>query len=169
MKTRIVFGILALFIIIIGVVLSSISNTNKPTLDNTETPSGPSSVNKTKVERLYLSTSEAPKIGLINELNRPDSDINEDLKLVKGVFTHFRTVFKENPVGSHHEILAVLSGDNKQQIAYIPRDHPAVINGELHDRWGTPFYFHQITGEIMEVRSAGPDKQHWSSDDIIIR
>jgi hypothetical protein len=37
--------------------------------------------------------------------------------------------------------------------------------GELTDRWGTPFFFHQVSKAQMEVRSAGPDRRMWTADD----
>jgi hypothetical protein len=41
--------------------------------------------------------------------------------------------------------------------------------GELVDRWGTPYFFHQLSRDHMEIRSAGPDKVMWTQDDPIIR
>ncbi len=40
-------------------------------------------------------------------------------------------------------------------------------NGELVDRWGTPYFFHQISGADTEIRSAGPDKIMYTADDIV--
>jgi hypothetical protein len=34
------------------------------------------------------------------------------------------------------------------------------------DRWGTPLYFHAISRDRLEVRSAGPDKVMWTEDDV---
>ena len=39
-------------------------------------------------------------------------------------------------------------------------------NGELCDRWGTPFFFHAESAAHMEIRSAGPDKKMWTDDDV---
>jgi len=41
--------------------------------------------------------------------------------------------------------------------------------GELVDYWGTPFFFHQLSGTQMEIHSAGPDRQMWTGDDIVIK
>jgi hypothetical protein len=37
------------------------------------------------------------------------------------------------------------------------------------DRWDTPYFFHQMSASHMEVRSAGPDKMLWTSDDIVVQ
>jgi hypothetical protein len=36
----------------------------------------------------------------------------------------------------------------------------------LIDRWGTPYFFHALSGEHMEIHSAGPDRQFHSADDL---
>ena len=66
----------------------------------------------------------------------------------------------------HAEITAALTGDNSLGLRLIPRTHPAInAAGELVDRWGTPFLFHALAGDRMEVRSAGPDKKFGTPDD----
>jgi len=39
--------------------------------------------------------------------------------------------------------------------------------GEMIDPWGTPYFFHQISGTQMEIHSAGPDHVMWTSDDLV--
>jgi hypothetical protein len=33
----------------------------------------------------------------------------------------------------------------------------------------TPFLFHQISGAVMEIYSAGPDRKMWPADDLMIK
>ena len=106
---------------------------------------------------------------LADALNSPTTDIHADLRLLSEIVATFRTNFLRdgNPVGSNAEITAALTGRNKLQLALIPRDHPAInADGELCDRWGTPFFFHAESATRMEIRSAGPDKKMWSADDV---
>lgn len=106
---------------------------------------------------------------LADALNSPATDIHADLRLVSEIVATFRTNFLRdgNPVGSNAEITAALAGKNKLQLALIPPDHPAINQeGELCDRWGTPFFFHAESATRMEIRSAGPDKKMWSADDV---
>ena len=41
--------------------------------------------------------------------------------------------------------------------------------GELTDAWGTPYFFHQLSGTEMEIHSAGPDRRMFTGDDLIAR
>jgi hypothetical protein len=74
-----------------------------------------------------------------------------------------------NPVGENSEITAALTGRNRLSYAFILPGSPAINSkGELCDRWGTPFFFHQLSGERMEIRSAGPDRKLWTPDDEVL-
>jgi len=78
--------------------------------------------------------------------------------------------FGGNPVGTNPEITSALNGDNPKQIKFLQPDAGMRINGngELVDNWGTPFFFHQLSGSQTEIRSAGPDRKMWTSDDLVI-
>jgi len=105
---------------------------------------------------------------IVAPLNRPDSTIARDLETLALVFDSWRSNFPRegNPVGENADITAALSGDNPLGFVLIPRNHPAInAAGELCDRWGTPFRFHQISGQVMEIRSAGPDRTFATADD----
>jgi hypothetical protein len=107
---------------------------------------------------------------LADELNSPATDIHADLRLLDGIFVRYRAATHgQNPVGDNVDITAVLTGRNALGFAFIPKDHPAInADGELCDRWGTPFFFHQLSGEEMEIRSAGPDHKLWTDDDQVL-
>lgn len=105
---------------------------------------------------------------LAAELNAPAGSIRRDLAVLNEIFVNFQTNFPRagNPVGENVEITAALTGDNSAQFAFIPKNHPAINpRGELCDRWGTPFRFHQLSGQVMEIRSAGPDGRFGTADD----
>lgn len=75
-------------------------------------------------------------------------------------------MLKENPVGTNAEITKALLGDNLKQVKVpIPAGSSVNGEGELCDRWGTPYFFHQLSAKEMEIRSAGPDRKMWTSDD----
>jgi hypothetical protein len=103
-------------------------------------------------------------------LNSPTSDIHADLRQVDAIFAAYRSATHgDNPVGDNADITAVLIGRNKLGFAFIPADCPAINSqGELCDRWGTPYFFHQLSGEEMEIRSAGPDRKMWTADDEVL-
>ena len=107
---------------------------------------------------------------IIAPLNQPGSTIARDLNAVSAVFDAWRSNFPRegNPVGENADITAALTGANRLELALIPKKHPAVnARGELCDRWGTPFRFHQLSGEQMEIRSAGPDRKFATEDDAV--
>jgi len=105
---------------------------------------------------------------LVDGLNAPDGSISTDLKLVHEVFAAWLTNFREQgiPIGENREVTAALTGANPLGFAFVPRNHPAInARGELCDRWGTPFRFHALSRQQMELRSAGPDRKFGTPDD----
>ncbi|MEI6051172.1 MAG: hypothetical protein WCQ44_00590 [Opitutaceae bacterium] len=123
-------------------------------------------LSRARVEAVY----EAPA-ALVAELNSPRSTITGDLNLINDLFTNWRINFPRvgHPFGENSEITAALIGDNPLRLPLMPRDHPAInAAGELTDRWGTPFRFHALASDRMEVRSAGPDKIFGTPDDAVL-
>lgn len=113
-------------------------------------------------------TFSAEQFPIVAPLNRADGTIDRDLAVVNELLESWRTNFPRegNPVGENSDITAALTGDNALGLALIPKNHPALnARGELCDRWGTPFRFHQLSGERMEIRSAGPDRKFATADD----
>ena len=103
-------------------------------------------------------------------LNAPGSTITRDLDIVSQIFDAWQSNFPRegNPMGENAEITAALLGDNRLGLALIHQDHRAVNErGELCDRWGTPFRFHQLSGTQMEIISAGPDRKFATADDAV--
>lgn len=112
----------------------------------------------------------AAEFPIVAPLNRPDSNLARDLETVAHVLDAWRSNFPRegNPVGENADITAALAGENRLGLVLIPRRHSAInAAGELCDRWGTPFRFHQISGQHMEIRSAGPDRKFATPDDAI--
>lgn len=70
-------------------------------------------------------------------------------------------------LGDNGDITLALVG-NSAQGAWLPRQSPRIRDGQLLDRWGTPYWFHPNAANQIEIRSAGPDKNLFSSDDIIL-
>lgn len=65
-------------------------------------------------------------------------------------------------------IANALLGDHKRKIAYFTQDHPRLnTNGELIDKYGSPYDFHFTSSKDVSIRSYGPDKEPYSDDDII--
>jgi hypothetical protein len=107
---------------------------------------------------------------LADRLNDPGADIRSDLRILDDIFQQYRSAMhSDDPVGDNIDITSAFTGHNKLGFAFIPPNHPAIsAQGELCDRWGTPFFFHQISGSQMEIRSAGPDRKLWTADDEVL-
>ncbi len=91
-----------------------------------------------------------------------------DLDKVNLMLRDFRTRMGVNPVGTNAEIMKAVMGDNPKRARLGPPEGQNLNgNGELVDRWGTPYFFHQMSAASMEIHSAGPDKTFGTPDDII--
>ncbi|NNM28014.1 MAG: hypothetical protein HKO57_00710, partial [Akkermansiaceae bacterium] len=101
----------------------------------------------------------------------PDSSPAADLVLVQDVLAAYLYTIKVPdalPTAGNREIVSALSGDNPYRIRFI--DPPIELlnpDGELTDRWGTPLFFHFVEAGEPAIRSAGPDRQMWTGDDLL--
>ncbi len=93
------------------------------------------------------------------------------LENVRRAIRQYGDMFGGNPVGNNAEITAALAGDNPKHINFIQAEAGMRLNanGEMVDSWGTPYFFHQLSGHDMEIRSAGEDRKMWSFDDLVKR
>lgn len=105
--------------------------------------------------------------------NVPDPDLaiaQTDSENIGLMLRDFRGVEGENPTGSNAEIMKAIMGGNKKGARLGPPTGMALNeHGELVDRWGSPFFFHQLSGNEMEVRSAGPDRKLYTNDDLVTK
>lgn len=80
----------------------------------------------------------------------------------------YRTLMDGNPVGTNAEIMQALMGGNPKGARLGPPEGQKMNDrGELVDRWGTAYFFHQMSATHMEIHSAGPDRVFGTEDDII--
>ena len=97
-------------------------------------------------------------------------EIRDEIDNVQLAFRDYRTVLGENPIGSNAEITKALTGDNLKQVKIpIPEGSSRNADGEMCDRWGTPYFFHQLSGKQMEIHSAGPDRKMGTGDDVVVK
>lgn len=128
-----------------------------------------------------LEGSAEPDLGLATlpiadpsayaELNSGRTTALQDVRIVEGLIVNFRQTLKADtvpPLGFNEEITRALTGKNPVELAFIPSNHPAINErGLLCDRWGTPFHFHPVANDRVDVRSAGPDKKLFTIDDAV--
>lgn len=83
------------------------------------------------------------------------------------MLSDYRTRMKENPIGSNAEIMRAVMGGNEARARLGPPEGQTLnASGELVDRWGNAYFFHQLSRDSMEIRSAGPDGKMWTTDDL---
>ena len=101
----------------------------------------------------------------------PPIKVDPEKQAVEDVALNLRSFgqrFGGNPVGTNAEIVRALMGENEARATYLPPEQRKLNgNGELIDRWGTPYFFHSESATETAVRSAGPDKILWTIDDIV--
>jgi hypothetical protein len=92
------------------------------------------------------------------------------LQNAHNAIAQFAQVYGGNPVGVNSEITAALMGNNPKHINFITPDSGLTVNtnGEMVDAWGTPLFFHQLSGHDTEIHSAGEDRKMWTFDDLVI-
>ncbi len=97
-----------------------------------------------------------------------DAETSIDFDKITLMLRDYRTLTGENPVGTNAEIMKSIMGGNPKGAMLGPPEGQSVNEaGELIDRWGTPYFFHQLTGDLMEIRSAGEDHRMWTGDDLV--
>jgi hypothetical protein len=91
------------------------------------------------------------------------------LESLRRAIHEFGSRFGGNPVGTNPEITSQMSGNNPKHLNFLRAEAGMRVNasGELIDPWGTPYFFHQLSGTVMEIHSAGPDRIMWTSDDLV--
>jgi hypothetical protein len=83
-------------------------------------------------------------------------------------FRDYANALGGNPVGTNAEITTALLGDNLKQVKLpIPAGSSQNDQGELCDPWNSPWFFHQLSGTKMEIRTAGPDRVLYTADDFV--
>ena len=91
-----------------------------------------------------------------------------ELEQVQTTLRDYRAAFGENPVGTNAEITSALRGGNAKKIQFpVPVGSSVNANGELIDRWETPYFFHQLAAKQMDIHSAGPDRTFGTDDDQV--
>lgn len=105
---------------------------------------------------------------MADRLLHPESAPEEDLEIVQSFLQIYSKAQGGNPTGDNSDITAAMTGTNGHRGRVFPRNHPSIREGQMVDRWGTPYWFHPNSGHSMEIRSAGPDRQLFTLDDVVL-
>ncbi len=70
-------------------------------------------------------------------------------------------------LGFNQDLARVLTDRENLGDSALPASHPALVDGLLIDRWGTPWQVHPLSVDILQIRSAGPDRRLYTTDDLV--
>lgn len=105
---------------------------------------------------------------LSDQLASKNQPPEKEMRAIHSLLHLYRRALGGNPTGENEEITRALTGRNPKHVAVLSENHPSISRqGELHDRWGTPYFFHALSGTRMEIRSAGADGKFYTDDDIL--
>ncbi|MCU0792053.1 MAG: hypothetical protein MUE42_04220 [Opitutaceae bacterium] len=100
-----------------------------------------------------------------------DGSAAEDLAsladLVTGYLQSGQDPAQKRPIGFNEDLIPALTDRTALGDAALPSSHPAIRDGKLLDRWGTPWQVHPLAGALIQLRSAGPDRRLYTSDDLV--
>ena len=133
-------------------------------------PSAPVGVSSPAASAPGASALPIADVSAYVDLHSARTSAQQDVHIVEALVQNFQLSLKTSavpPLGFNDEITRALTGRNPLQLAFIPPAHPAInARGELCDRWGTPYSFHPVAADRIDVRSAGPDKRLFTADDV---
>lgn len=116
-----------------------------------------------------IPIADATAYSELNDERRPPLN---DLRIVSGLLQNYQSSLKSAavpPLGFNEEIVRALTGANPLGVAFLPSSHRSINAAGLWcDRWGTPYQFHPLSAELMEVRSAGADRRLYTADDLVL-
>ncbi len=108
--------------------------------------------------------------GPLNELLRPDLTPEQQTQIVGQMLLDYWTNVRSLPNGTWEEIREQLAGKNKKDLAFVPKEHPAMTTNTFRRKPDEPgIHLHVISssGCAFQLIYEGPDKQPFTDDDQI--
>lgn len=101
------------------------------------------------------------------EMTQADTSPERELEIIQELISlNFRSG-GDTSLGDNSDVTNALIGNSEKGV-WMPRQSSRIKDGLLHDRWGTPYWFHPNSLGQMEIRSAGPDRELFTQDDILL-
>lgn len=115
-------------------------------------------------------TAPLPGEQILASYGKPDTRPEEDLSMMAHAFSNLTLLIKGDApfrMGANEEFAAALRGKNRDRLRLLPDTHPCFnAQGQIVDRWATPLFFHVNDRDHIDIRSAGPDKEMGTPDDL---
>lgn len=111
-----------------------------------------------------------PGAEILKNYASPSTRPEDDLQAMAHVFSNLRLLVKGDApfrMGANEEFAAALMGRNAAKEVFLMGPHACLnAQGQLVDRWGSPLFFHVRDRDRIDIRSAGPDCEMWTADDL---
>ncbi len=109
---------------------------------------------------------------LLQGYGDPSASPIEDLRKIQHVATGYFSLIKDSqhfPIGGNEDFSAALRGENPNRQIFIRASNPVFSQqGLLLDRWGSPMIIHPEAWRVLSIRSAGPDRIPYNTDDLVL-
>jgi hypothetical protein len=123
------------------------------------TPVPATANNDTLVGETILRGYADPNLSPENDLTLMSRLMENSLLLLKAA--------AHRPLSANEDWADLFRGKNGAREEFLRAPHVALNDqGQLIDRWQTPLFFHALGGGRYEIRSAGPDRTMWTTDDL---
>lgn len=130
----------------------------------TETSSAPTPRNP-------AAAGDPPGDAILHAYGDPSRTPAQDMELLACATGNFLLVSKnlrDRPLATNADWSNALRGRVSGADRWLSEDNPVFdTKGHLCDRWGSPLFFHSLGGRRWEIRSAGPDRELWTADDLL--
>lgn len=107
---------------------------------------------------------------ILKDYARPGTRPEDDLSSLAHAVSNLMLLVKGGApfrMGANEEFAAALMGKNADKLVFLAPPHPCLNErGQIVDRWKTPLFFHVRDATRIDLRSAGPDKEMWTEDDL---
>lgn len=107
---------------------------------------------------------------ILKEYAQAGTRPEDDLHSLAHAFSNLLLLVKGDApfrMGANEEFAAALMGRNANKMVFLAPPHACLnAQGQLVDRWQTPLFFHVRDATRVDIRSAGPDKEMWTEDDL---
>ena len=104
--------------------------------------------------------------GYGSEASSAAGDLQKLGAVVENLLLHFKTL-DSRKAGTNEQFAELLRGGNPEKLAFVSATSPIFGDkGLIVDRWGVPLFFHPVAERHIEIRSAGPDGEMFTADDL---
>ena len=116
------------------------------------------------------SSANPPPHPLSTALGASQTSLQQEPAIVLDLLNAWRRSTGRYPVAEDNAaLIRQLTQSSGNRPPLLNPNHPRINpDGVLVDGWGTPYFFHHISANYMEVRSAGPDRLLYSEDDLVV-